>query len=528
MTTISSNLNRPRYFDRQQLRSDDLALEQVYQDTRARQLNQHLHGWGVVCGALVTEYQDLQVVLSEGFAISPSGKSIHIPYLTTVDLKALLADACGEMENDCRAAIIGSGEDEPTRDAFPLRVYLVAAARVKPGVPRTGVPQDCGHSGNTLEHSRLCDVVCLRLVCDLPPLHQLQPTDCDLLRRYFCGDPLSSKSAAVLNAVFPCPPALSETDDYVVLASLTINKQPETNRPVISNVQYAERRMLISVQVLQNYMSCLCSAATQPPTTAPTPTATPVPTTPAPTTAPPGTFTPTMTRPFTIPGGTVTPPFTIPSTVTTPFTIPGSTVTPSFTIPSTMTPAFTIPGGTITTPFTLPVGGLTVPVVVLTQPGGGRLRDEGIDVLRYDTVRGDNTSIDRMDILSDADRATLRGAGVNSVLDLYAADTSSVALSLGVSDIQVAEFKDNALESMKRAEALALSDDKFDVSKGMTTGVEAVHNVGPSRGRTLTAAGYASVADVANTQPAKLAKVLRVSEAAAEEMIVDAQVRMLK
>ena len=43
----------PRYYPRQLITPDDLTLEQNYFRDRMRRHNRLLHGWGVVCGALV-------------------------------------------------------------------------------------------------------------------------------------------------------------------------------------------------------------------------------------------------------------------------------------------------------------------------------------------------------------------------------------------------------------------------------------------------------------------------------------------
>ena len=46
-------LERPRYFPRQLISDVELTLEQQYFRDRLRRHNRLLHGWGVVCGALV-------------------------------------------------------------------------------------------------------------------------------------------------------------------------------------------------------------------------------------------------------------------------------------------------------------------------------------------------------------------------------------------------------------------------------------------------------------------------------------------
>src|SRR6266545_4007546 len=46
-------LERPRYFPRQLITPDEPTLEAAYFRDRLRRHNIYLHGWGVVCGALV-------------------------------------------------------------------------------------------------------------------------------------------------------------------------------------------------------------------------------------------------------------------------------------------------------------------------------------------------------------------------------------------------------------------------------------------------------------------------------------------
>ena len=151
---------------------------------------------------------------------------------------------------------------------------------------------------------------------------------------------------------------------------------------------------------------------------------------------------------------------------------------------------------------------------------------EGVDIRVFDTVRGNNTDIEELILLSDTDRSSLRGLGINSLADLYLANTSEVASELSVSEVRVAEYKDNALESMRRGKAIELDESEFDIESGMREGVEAVHNVGRVRGERLVKAGYASVADIANAEPEVLREVLSVSSDTANEFITDARGRM--
>src|SRR5690606_7530714 len=133
------------------------------------------------------------------------------------------------------------------------------------------------------------------------------------------------------------------------------------------------------------------------------------------------------------------------------------------------------PTPTIEPPFTL------VPTISPREPNtrfpGPVMPD--LDVLVYDPLRGRELPVDT---LVDARRRdSLHSMGINSVADLYAADTSLVAERLQISEVQVAELKDNAREKMKRADPIALDESSFDIDRGITMKPEEVHNIGAAR-----------------------------------------------
>ena len=520
MAIFTSNFKRPRYFDRQQLRADDLNLEQQYLNQRNRQLNRHLHGWGIACGVLIESIERSLISLSEGYAVTPLGDALHIPDIDELDLLPLLkAAACGDDAVDCEAdiaaieeAAVGRAAVEKDRIEFGAKqLYLVALPVERATEARTGVPEDCGHPGNNLEFSRVCDAVCLQIVCDLPAIHKTKKIECDDLRGLFCPEKREQfELEALLKNYLSCPPAISDAENYVVIARLNVSYDGGS----IDSIDYENRRLLISTQMMQEYLSCFCDA----PTPTPTPTFT---TTPTPT------FTIKPTPTFTI---EPTPTFTIKPTPT--FTIEP---TATFTIRPTSTRTFLPTGRPTSTRTFLPTGRPTDIFIVTPTDGvviAGGIIDEsviaGIDVMTYDTVRGAKTSIDELILLSDAGQGKLKEMGVNSILDLYAADTEEVAEKLGVSEVQVAEHKDNALESMKRAEVINLDTNEFDVSKGLSLPVEEVNDIGRVRGEKLSRAGYASVADIANTNSTNLAKILSISESHAGALIEDAVSKVRK
>src|SRR5262245_21982711 len=89
---------RPRYYPRQLITSDDLTLEQEYFRSKLRLHNRLLHGWGVVCGAEVrsvpkansdntTDREPWMVMVCPGYILGPYGDEIFIDCKRTVDLR---------------------------------------------------------------------------------------------------------------------------------------------------------------------------------------------------------------------------------------------------------------------------------------------------------------------------------------------------------------------------------------------------------------------------------------------------------
>ena len=492
MAIFSSNSKRPRYFDRQQLSAADLTLEQDYTNERSRQLNRHLHGWGVVCGAFVQLHDNNTASLSEGFAISPLGDMLHIPPINSLQLLSQLelTGCCIDNSSNCEEL---SDAANPSQHINQL--FLIARPALLLGEPRTGLPEHCAHPGNQPYYSRQCDAIDLQLVCELPPLHQPVPNNCALLRQLFCQQQRVTSLTSLLQTLQSCPGEISSEQNYVVLATLQLDEPNPTAvlpRRIIA-VSYAERRLLLPQQLLQQFFSCLCET----------------------------------TRPFPWPNTTI-PDFTLPPTTTIPdFTVPPTNTIPDDTpFPITVIPGFTL-FPTRTVPVLTPIPTRIIPGEILgplTRPVDQIL--PGVDVLIYDVVKGARTSIDELVLINDARKSRLHRIGVNSLVDLYNADSSQLAAELAISEVQIAEFKDSALESMQRATPLALDQTEYDVVKGMVAPVEEVHNIGRARGNTLRANGYASLADVANTNPAALSKLLSVSERVATELIGNARQKL--
>src|SRR5580658_9102554 len=97
-TCDSTIAELPRYYPRQLITPDDLTLEQNYFRDRMRRHNRLLHGWGVVCGALVcpatTTNPDgtvslvpWKVVVQTGYILGPYGDEIILDCVRTVDVR---------------------------------------------------------------------------------------------------------------------------------------------------------------------------------------------------------------------------------------------------------------------------------------------------------------------------------------------------------------------------------------------------------------------------------------------------------
>ena len=510
MATKGSHIKRPRYFDRQQLTAEDLALGQHYHIARTKQLNQHLHGWGVVCGALLDVGSQGNISLDEGFAVSPSGCSMLIPALKSIDLYPLIQNACPDAPTDCDKLVKDIDIDRTKEDYErgystsdePVTLYLIARPVEQATEPKPSIPADCSHQGNTMEFSRLCESVCLDVVCHLPHLHQREPIPCEALHALFCH-PANNDLGKILKQHFACPETIPPEHDYVVLASLITQLMPNERRRVIDGLSYDSRRILMPTHLLQQYLSCLCERPQPTPSPTPTKTRTATPTT---------TFTRLPTQTFTrVPTQTMT-------------RLPTQTISGIPTLTITRLPTERPTGFPTRFPTEFPGD---FPIGSLTRPIDPLIIDD-LDVLSFDPIRGLNTNINELVLLGEEQKSSLRELGIKSVLDLYIADTNEVASKLNLSEVRVAEYRDNALTSMRRGKTIELDDTAFDLEKGMRASIEEVHNVGRTRGRKLTNAGYSSVADMANAQPDVVAEILSVSPKTAQQFINDAQSKMRK
>lgn len=544
-----SEQKRPRYFDRQQLSAEDFSLAQNNHLERDRQLSQHLHGWGIVCGATVQQQARLRVAVSRGFGITPSGQDLHIPAIPDLYLGELIAKLCKEPATKCsddirniRPSASPADDDGIVSEAPPKLLYLIARYAERDTQPQPAFPEDCQHVGNRMQYSRTCSGVSIEMLDELSSLHARSAPPCDAIKALITKDNEAEMAQSLLK-YFECPDAVTHENDYVVLAELIVSKSSEREERgsrdegedsspfVILAIRYASRKQLLSVQTIQAYLACLCDT--------PTPTVPPI--TPSP--SPSFTFSPSPSMTFSpSPSMTFSPSPTATLTMRPPFTIdpgitigPGVTIDPGLTIGPGLTidPGFTIdPGLTIGPGFTAGPGftggpglggGLTYPIVdgIIPSEFGG------VDIRYYDAMYGAGRSVDDIDLLNAGQKANLKAQGYGSMLDVALASTEKIAEDLSISEVKAVELRDKALNEMRRDEPITISLEEFDIAKGLQTPTNEIDEVGPVRQKRLRQARLNSVAHVANASVETLTKVLDVPTSRAVR-IKDSAQNMMK
>jgi hypothetical protein len=159
-------LCRPRYFSGQLLTETELNAEQQYVVRKNQLHNLYLHGWGVVCGLVVSCHPTCEgwVRVSEGYAISPCGDDIVV--CQDRDFNVLEAiDACNrqmrQQQADCVQRPGGTTEcgtdgcwylyiryhETAARPSAALRAPAQAVACTCGGPSGCAQPCNCGGCG---------------------------------------------------------------------------------------------------------------------------------------------------------------------------------------------------------------------------------------------------------------------------------------------------------------------------------------------------------------------------------------------
>jgi hypothetical protein len=222
---------RPRYYPRQLITPTELNLEASYFLDRMRWHNRLLHGWGVVCGALVCRVPDpaggaqpWKVRICPGHALDQYGNPIGIRAERIVDLRS--------------GGVVVSGDDpagelsDPWCNEVwtePTAGTIVVAVKYNQGMARPvrAQPAGCSCDETSCEYSRWCDGYQVGLLDSCPPSH--------------LGDPPPLDDLDGSGHIPPCPP---EPDDpWVVLAKVDVDGDGRITR--IDNCSC--RRMVVSL-----------------------------------------------------------------------------------------------------------------------------------------------------------------------------------------------------------------------------------------------------------------------------------------
>ncbi|MBT1090327.1 hypothetical protein [Streptomyces sp. Tu102] len=210
--TSASPYQRPRYFPRQLVTPAELNLANQYFMDRMRRHNRMLHGWGVVCGAMVTRAaapngsgpEPWKISISPGYLLDPLGNEIAIEQPRVVDVRTegvtVMPDAPpGEIDDPWCAPAPPDPRTGRQWVAVRYEEGLTRPVRVEP----TG----CECSGRACEYSRWYDGYRIALLPNCPPSHQGTPPPLDEL-------------TAAHGPLPACPPPAS--DPWVVLAGLEV------------------------------------------------------------------------------------------------------------------------------------------------------------------------------------------------------------------------------------------------------------------------------------------------------------------
>jgi len=240
-------LERVKYFQRQLLTVDDMVTDQDYFRQKMRRHNRFLHGWGVVCGLIVTPAPGpnapWRVQISEGYALGPFGDEIYVAEPAFLDLAK-----CGP-----------GGSTDPCDPSHTTgspgtggTIYVAIEYAECFSSPVRAMGSSCGCGDDGCEYSRIRDGFSLSCLASPPPIDPV-PLICDLrLRR----------------VPAPCPPCPSSP--WVVLAKVELPSA--TGRALASEaIDITVRKVIYRTELLQTQLiDCCCKQS-------PTPSPQPVP-----------------------------------------------------------------------------------------------------------------------------------------------------------------------------------------------------------------------------------------------------------
>ena len=244
-------LERVKYFQRQLLTVDDMVTDQDYFRQKMRRHNRFLHGWGVVCGLLVSPAPingaPLRVRISEGYALGPFGDEIYVGEPVFLDL-----GKCGpnDKTDPCNPGRV-NGTGVTGGIIYVAIEYAECFAQ-----PIRTAGAGCGCDDDGCDYSRIRDSFDLGCLTSIPKYDPI-PSICELQR---------------LNKTAPCPPC--PASPWVVLAAVTLpvgTGATSTGAPGLG-IDNAVRKPLYRTELLQaQLIACCCGDRQTPPPPAPVP-----------------------------------------------------------------------------------------------------------------------------------------------------------------------------------------------------------------------------------------------------------------
>jgi hypothetical protein len=175
----SSIAELPRYYPRQLITPDDLTLEQDYFRDRMRRHNRLLHGWGVVCGALVCPvptppgsdsnapmFVPWTVQVQKGYILGPYGDEIILDCVRTIDLRTsgvsgVTGDVCVDSPDPWCSQVFNPPQTTSLYIAVKYNQCMTRPVRVQ--------PVGCGCSDTSCEYSRWRDGYEIGVLTECPP-----------------------------------------------------------------------------------------------------------------------------------------------------------------------------------------------------------------------------------------------------------------------------------------------------------------------------------------------------------------------
>jgi hypothetical protein len=221
---------RPRYFPRQLITPTDLTLEAEYFRNKLRRHNRLMHGWGVVCGALVclvpdaagNGYEPWKVVVKPGYILGPHGDEIVIDNPRIIDLRTMCVtgtggDPCGQPVDPWCSEVLVTRQTGSLYVAVKYKEIMTRPVRVQ--------PVGCCCDDTQCEYSRWCDGYEICILTQKCPDSPVNPPDYkDLMQAL----------------VLECPAC--PTDPWVYLAEVVVDEAG-----VVSKIDNCScRRIVIS------------------------------------------------------------------------------------------------------------------------------------------------------------------------------------------------------------------------------------------------------------------------------------------